>query len=552
MGDTTSVLASLEAQYCPPLDTALLSAILSDYDLKDESNLKDARAALDQLKESAQLEEHLDLGFDPSGTGAGVQELARDLRVAARPESCPGTETNESTSRETDLTSLSNELNSLDFDRRSEGDSILGDSDIVRELDKQDPETKVELLEQILDNRIGRSQITHTLKKCDGSFERAVDELLNHVHFGEIGEDGTKVSAKGIDAFAEEHVVKRGRKRKARRKNLESVDERRSGSLPTSPVSASASASNAWQGSSKDIEFIASRAGMPSAKIASIYYKNGASIPKTVGELLTVNLEEGTKAIAEDPIKAVNAHELHLEFPNILYDHVAALVHLTYPSTAAAHDLAKALTDRPAEHGGIQIIPTYRRMDFDVLDSDTAGTSSRRSRNPGTALSYEDYDTSECASAYASARSAALAQAYAAHRRAKSDRLMGGAAAYYGQEYRNFTALSLEASAAVANQRAAAQSTASQLDLHGVDVQNAVRIAEAKVEQWWEQLGEARVNGRVGAYKRHAGYEVVVGRGTHSEGGRSKLGPAVSKALKNAGWKIELDGPLILVKGRVR
>ncbi|EME89353.1 uncharacterized protein MYCFIDRAFT_25213, partial [Pseudocercospora fijiensis CIRAD86] len=536
------IYATLEAEYCPPLDTALLSAILSDHDLTKEREVKQAREVLDPLKESALLEEQL--AFDPSGTGA--QDHGAEL--PARPESCP--ETSENLSRETDLISLSTDLSSLDLDRRSEGGSILGDNDIARELETQDNETKIQLLGQVLDGRVTQSQIAFTLKKCNGGFERAIDELLNHVHFQESSEDGTKILAKGIDAFSEENTGRRGRKGKARKKGLGAVGEPRSGSLPSSPFHASSSTYNAWKDSKNDIEFIATRMGLETATVGPKYHKCGASIPKTIGELLKTKLAEGNEAIEEDPIKAVNAHELHLEFPSLRSDYVAALVSVTYPSTAAAHELAKALTYRPNERGGIEIVPIYERPYSKTLGIDTARAVSKAPGHSGSTNPSADIDVAQRASAYASARSAALAQAFAAHRKAKSDRLMGGAAAYYGQEYRNLTALSTAASAAVADQRAESQSTPNQLDLHGIDVRNAVRIVEQRVEEWWVALGEDRANGRIGASNRHAGYEVVVGRGTHSEGGRSKLGPAVGKALKNAGWKIELHGPVILVKGR--
>jgi hypothetical protein len=60
-------LAKLEAEYCPPLDSALLSAIVSDYDLTSDEGLATARATLDLLKDSALIEEAAD--FDPSVTG---------------------------------------------------------------------------------------------------------------------------------------------------------------------------------------------------------------------------------------------------------------------------------------------------------------------------------------------------------------------------------------------------------------------------------------------------------------------------------------------------
>ena len=129
---------------------------------------------------------------------------------------------------------------------------------------------------------------------------------------------------------------------------------------------------------------------------------------------------------------------------------------------------------------------------------------------------------------------------------------MGGAAAYYSQLGRDLSALSFGATADAADSLAARQSSATQLDLHGIDVLNGVRIAQERVESWWCSLGENRVNGRAGAEDRGAGFRIVVGAGSHSVGGKGKLGPAVSKMLKSEGWRIEPAGAVIVVKGKQR
>jgi hypothetical protein len=129
---------------------------------------------------------------------------------------------------------------------------------------------------------------------------------------------------------------------------------------------------------------------------------------------------------------------------------------------------------------------------------------------------------------------------------------MGGAAAYYSQLGRDLSAMAFGASADAADALASRQSSATQLDLHGIDVLNGVRIAQERVEAWWNGLGESRVNGRTGAEDRGAGFRIVVGAGTHSVGGKGKLGPAVSKALNSEGWRIEPAGAVIVVKGKQR
>ncbi|KAK5123549.1 hypothetical protein LTR85_002587 [Meristemomyces frigidus] len=539
--------AQLEADYCPPLDPALLSAIVSDYDLSRPESVKDARNILDELKESALLEEAA--GFDPSGTGAHEDDGSSGKRA----ESCP--ETAASRTGETDLTSLSNGLSSLDLEDIGayEGEDIGRAED----LEQLDEDTKVRLLQDVFGDRVSKYSIQHTLKKCNGRWQAAMEELLNHVYFDEAehSDDSGKIASKGVDAFSEDNVVKRGRKGKGKGRRLKSLDERRASSLPLSPVEAAAVPSaNKWQKAVDDIEFVASRTGIATATVSSVYYAEGASISKTIGTLLKASKEESKLVVTDDAAVATAARELGYDFPSVAPDFLAALIRLTHPSTTAAHELAEALIAKPngAANGGIQIIPHY--VAPDSAEADSWQTASKKTRSStGIQSPVSDGPASSVrATAYASARATAFSQASAAHRKARSNPLMGGAAAYYGQVGREYAALSSGASAAAADELAAAQSTSSQLDLHGVDVLNAMRIAQEKVEAWWYGLGESRVNGRLGAEDRQGGYTIVVGRGRHSEGGKGKLGPAVSKVLKQHGWKIEPAGAVIVVKGKAK
>lgn len=537
-----AVVARLTVISGPPLDTALLSAILSDFDLSLDNQIQNARQTLDSLKESALLEEQL--GFDASGTGGRNDGLAS----ATRPESCP--DTSASVSRETDTTSVSNGLSSMDLES-GDSSSTPGDNVSAEEIENLDEDTKVRLLQEVFNNRISKYNAQYTLRKCQGRWHGAMEELLNHVYFNEDGQDkdGGQVP-KGIDAFSEDHVVRRGRKKKAKGKSLNLLDERRSSSLPVSPIESPAPPSNRWHTASQDIEFIASRTSLSTSSVSSIYYANGTSLAKTIAGVLKDNMQGNGVDLGDDPILAVNAHDLRAEFPTIAEEYVSVLIRLTHPSTAAAHELAKALTTQPnAARGGIQIIPSYARP----LDESQESTRPASKGGPAARWSPNDGSSaSDRAATYSAARSNALAQAHAAYRRAKSDRLMGGAAAYYGQIGREYAMLSSQASASAADDLANSHSAPSELDLHGIDVLNAVRIAREKVEQWWDGLGENRANGRLGASERQAGYRIIVGLGRHSEGGKGKLGPAVNKALREDGWKVEQTGAVIWVKSRNR
>ena len=72
-------MIELEAQYCPPLDAALLSAILMDHDLAVPEDLARVKRILDNLKEDAIFNETISL--DPSSTSvedlsAGIDQIA--------------------------------------------------------------------------------------------------------------------------------------------------------------------------------------------------------------------------------------------------------------------------------------------------------------------------------------------------------------------------------------------------------------------------------------------------------------------------------------------
>ncbi|TKA21704.1 hypothetical protein B0A50_08786 [Salinomyces thailandicus] len=545
MGDA---FATLEAEYCPPLDPALLSAIVSDYDLEDEESLQAAREILGQLRESAVLEEAAG-EFDPSGLG-GEREVGQE---GQRAESCP--ERGSEETLRTDLRGFEDGFAALGLGLGDEEEGSIGDPE---ELESLDEETKVRLLRDLFGDRVSKYSVQHTLRKCNGKWQASMEELLNQVYFEEAedSEGGAKFAAKGVEAFSEDNTVRRGRKGKRKGKRRRGLGEREFASLPSSPLETSpAPVANRWETAAGEIDFVASRTRIASATVASVYYEKGASVPQTIGALLKASMEESKALVTDDAEVATAARELGYDFPGLASEYLATIIRLTHPSTVAAHELAQALTTKPSRHetsGGIQILPRYAPPSLDdEVAWDTVTRPSRAVRPPS--VNDEAPSASAQATAYASARQTAYAQASAAHRKAKSDRLMSGAAAYYSQVGRDAAVLSSRATAASADALAASQCSATQLDLHGIDVVNGVRIARERVRAWWKSVGERVGEGRGGAEElRAGGFGVVVGRGRHSEGGKGKLGPAVGKALREDGWRVENTGAVLVVWGKAR
>jgi hypothetical protein len=91
------------------------------------------------------------------------------------------------------------------------------------------------------------------------------------------------------------------------------------------------------------------------------------------------------------------------------------------------------------------------------------------------------------------------------------------------------------------------QSTATEINLHGVTVDDGVRIAKQRVWVWWDSLGEERER-----KARNQSLTIITGLGNHSANGVSKLRKAVAEALRNDMWKVEVGTGRFRVTGRAQ
>ncbi|OCK74189.1 hypothetical protein K432DRAFT_311227 [Lepidopterella palustris CBS 459.81] len=530
-------LELLEREYCPPLDPALVRAICLDFDHTDPEQLSRVRELLNSIKQTAVEEQFTE--FDPSGSSGGATRSSPGKGSSSELES--NTESNVSYSTTTEPIGLSKDLSTLSLSNRSGSaseDSTEAAGGFFDDAELLDTPTKELRLAETFPT-LRPSFVSFTLKKCSGNFSKATDVLLNHVYFEDSpstpGEE--PAIAKGVDAFFEEHtVVPRGRKGKGKNKRNLDIHARSA----SSPETSQAEQINRWHETSRDVDFISTRTNTSMKTIASLYHKNGASVSATIMALVEANIKDHRDAQVDDPTVLQNAIDLVSDFPSIELHHSIALIRLTHPSTAFAHELAKALktAGRNASNGGIQVIPRYAPIN---LSDPTPSTPLSMSSTPS-------YAVPPSTSFLSAARTAAFAQAQAAHRKGKSDNLMKAAAGYYSQLGRDYDAALKAASAADADALVAAQSSSTILDLHGVSVKDATRIARERVTAWWHMLGEARITsgGRNGIGD---GYRIVTGLGRHSEGGRAKLGPAVVKMLVREGWKVEVGSGEMFVTG---
>ena len=480
--------------------------------------------------------------FDPSGSSGAQNQIdsssSEDSRERA--QSWHG----DSASETTDLTSLSHNLTSLSIEK-NEGSEILN-SDAARylpeneELEALPVKIKIEKLHEMFPT-IKEFDIQFVLKKYSNDFGKAVEELLNQAFFERESVSGqSTIPYKGIDAFSESTA--RGAKGKGKRRR----QTRRTSSTPalsdTKPASPSANPSR-WDRAKEDVNFIVQRTYLSASIVTSIYHKSGASIPSTVAALCTSDLMNSNPYLHSLNANVLNAHvtELSIDLPVLPYETAKALVRLTHPSTASAHELARSLV-------------AFRVADLDVITphylprppSPVQDNRYKKTNPPSLPL-----DTANRrAIASSVARSAAFSQASAAYRQSKSKPLMGGAASYYSSVGRDASESVKRYEAAAADAQVASQSTKDEVDLHGINVRDALRIVHERVESWWEAEGQEWARG--GKVMGGKGLKIVTGIGRHSEGGRGKLGPAVGSMLVREGWKLEIGEGVLTVVGRSR
>lgn len=500
--------------------------------------MEELRATLSVVKEGATLEETRT--FDPSGSSAQheTSSAGDSLERASSWHGFALTEDTELT--ESSRHPLSTAESNLAQQRIEDDLGALS----VRAREGADDFSEAEklgFLEEMFPTVKGFDR-AFTLRKVGGNFDKAVEELLNQAFLaGEGAGDKLSQSNRGIEGFAQVESSQTRRGRKANRKRQQ--QRRRTSSTPVMEDQGSvvSSVRSRWDQAKGDVDFLAERTHLPRKTISSIYHESGAFLPSTIIALCahpdSVACNSFLSSTPHDLLEA-HASELAMDFPTLSRSHAEGLVRMTHPSTASAHELAKAmLLPSRSSTSSIAIVPQYMPRPPSP-PSANATTSSKLPLPVDTATNL------------ATARSKAFSQASSAYRKSKSKPLMGGAAAYYSSVGRDAAAALVQHEAAVADALVAAQSRPDEIDLHGVNVKDAVRITRTKVQAWWDD--GATEWARHGKVQGHGGFRVVTGVGRHSSGGKSRLGPAVGAMLVREGWKVEVGDGVVMVKGRVR
>ncbi|KAG5973824.1 hypothetical protein E4U55_000260 [Claviceps digitariae] len=552
-GKDSELLQGLVDSFHTFLDETLIVAIAGDFDLQDPCAYRRARSTLEDLAQNVPSEEAS--GFNPSGIPLTLQEEGEDDGVdddeEAQDQQCsPLEHADTATTTASHNTSQAYATDKSSTDTSSHmTDSPAHSITRLTSFNKETEEDKILVLQGMF-AELKPYDVSYALKKADGDFQMALDDLLNIQYLQSTGQQ-----LKGVDGFfVNDSTTKSGKKKRKKKKKkctkAISSDSDLSSDGGLSPRGSEEAAEN---GQDK-VQYIADRFGIRPDQVAPIYQKCQRSQGDTVVELLKQYISHGIQT--EDQGGQETSQALVKKYRHVPPEFMPTIVHLSGSIPQFAEDIAALLNkhfSKPTR--GKKIDLTYRLTPLPQAEIEGGGLlspSATKSPRPGPAIQPASLNITSVAEAmsradtFHSARRDAAASAAQLHRRGTSNPLYRQAAGYYTERAREQARYAQSATSTAADLLVDQQSTRDSIDLHGVLVHDGVRIARQKVQDWWQGLGEMRAK----KVREQGGFTVITGLGLHSAGGVSQLRKSVVAALLQDGWELKPHTGKFVVTGR--
>ncbi|KAF7547892.1 hypothetical protein G7Z17_g7414 [Cylindrodendrum hubeiense] len=519
-----ALVQKLVESFCTLLDEALIVAIASDHDLKQQSEYDAAQSILEGLAQDVTSEEAT--GFNPSGISGSPEETTDGLSTTETSSSPRASRTRDTDTSNSDLASTSGSSYSIPklttFNDDSEESKILQLQSMFTGLKEYD--------------------IKHSLKKAGGDFQTTLDDLLNIQYLKSTGQH-----QKGVDGFFQpDEEVGKKKKRKNRNKGKKPLESdifmAREGATSPDHVKE--------MKRQDDIAYLADRLNLPFDEVSAIYHRKRFSSGATAVDIIDQHISLGIEA--QDDASKKDAQALAQKYRNVPEDYMSTVVQVTGSIPQWSDDIAALLSKHFAKNPWSQKLdfnytltplPQEEIEGFEVGKAAVSRIARPAAPKGADPLAYAQ--AAEKVTHYNRVKREAAASASQLNRRGASSPLYRQAAGYYADVAREHGRYAQQASSTAADLLVEQQSSSSSIDLHGVYVQDGVRIARQKVQAWWSGLGEFRAEK---ARQQH--FTVITGLGRHSAGGVSQLRQAVAAALLQDGWKMQVETGRFVVKGR--
>ncbi|KAK1961391.1 hypothetical protein LY78DRAFT_297255 [Colletotrichum sublineola] len=534
----TSKLDALVAEF-PLLDPTVVIAIASEVDLDDANQLSQVRGMLQSLSQNVLDEEAS--GFNASGVPDTIGSI--DEAADARDGS----------------TSPSEQLQPKDTD--SSGTTLTSpppsepDYDVprIKTFDGDSEQEKIMQLQDMFSD-LKPHDVNFALKKAQGDFQTALETLLTLQFLESIGE-----RPKGVDGFFQSENTQPSGKRKGKGKKRKD---------PRSDLSSSSSSVKEGSPMNDDNEklekilFIVEKLDLPFEEVSDVFDAHKGSTELTIIEFLDRHVKQGVGAWSgEDDFRKQRIQELKKQYRHIPEQYLAPITEVTRSDHQWTEEVATLLNRYFGKLPARRLDINYRLAPLANAELEGSSEGWQRVTSPKSAVMSPtartlSTPTSSCASPSTSTSYRQAIEIAGVYRDAsnhsystagqvyKKGHLYRQAAGYYAErgreEARNFA----KAKSVAADIHVASTSSATEIDLHGVEVADGVRIALERVWDWWNSLGEYRTR------KAQEGFTIVTGRGLHSAGGVSRLRQGVIAALVNDGWKVSVGTGSYRVTGR--
>ncbi|KAH7151720.1 hypothetical protein B0J13DRAFT_247167 [Dactylonectria estremocensis] len=514
------------------LDEALIVAIASDHDLKQRSGYKAAQSTLENIARDVTVEEAT--GFNSSGfsaSPAGSEGGGSNTETTISLHGCRIRDTDTSSS---DLASTTGSAYSIPrlttFNNDSEESKILQLQGMFNELTEHD--------------------IKSSLEKAGGDFQGALDDLLDIQYLKSTGqyEDAVEVDKK-------RRKGKKNKKKKAKSPlsdmhvGTECASSDSSNETYFNDVDSNEVDSKEMQ-RQDEIAYLADRLNLPFDDVSATYNRKRFSSSATAVEIIAQHITLGIEA--QDDASKKEAQALAQKYRNVPENYMSTVVQVTGSIPQWSDDIARLLSKHFTKKPWKQkldlnyTLAPLPREDLEGLETGQASVSRiAKSSAPKRADPMAYTQATEKAGYHYQAKREATASALQLSKRGASNPLYRQAAGYYAEVAREQGRSARQAWSTAADLLVEQQSNSSSIDLHGVHVQDGVRIARQKVQAWWAGLGEFRTG-----KARQQRFTVITGLGRHSAGGVSQLRQAVAAALLEDGWKMQVETGRFVVEGR--
>ncbi|RFU71906.1 smr domain-containing, partial [Trichoderma arundinaceum] len=510
------------------LDESLIVAIAGDFDLFSTAGYNDACAILRSLAQHAITEEAS--GFDSSGVSRILEDDAEDVIAnkipTARLSPEKGVKEDQISQYEDNGAASSAHSINISLLEGASTEFRMLESDAVQ-LQNLFPDLK-------------SLEIRQALIEANGVVATALDILLSVQYFhsaghqptslnGPLSADDSRVEAVGGDVDIcgcdQSNMVYSG-DRQSNRKVLKR------------PAA---------------ITYIAERLNISAEDVSIIYTENKNSKGATlIGILDQFLMHRDVESLSNSELKAVD--DFKQKYRYIPDEYLKVIIQITGPASTYATDLvslANAYFSKRSMNQKVELDYRLTPLPRDDIDGVIGMAVNPLAEGKRTSHRLTPVATSGAGADLAQAleitnnlqqqKHDAIASAASLYRRGASNPLYRQAAGYYVQQAREHARRAQEATSTVADIHVNQQSTNTIVDLHGVSVQDGVRIARQRALDWWQKLPESQ---------EERNLTIITGLGRHNAGGASPLRKAVAAALTRDGWKFRVETGKFIITGR--